>query len=344
MAPGEGKRPLDVILDADSEELAFPSIYAGVKRPSSESYTTVVRSELRNVDRRGCRTDKLFFSYKKLELIKIRNNISTCLRERNASSAITDANVLDEDFMGNFISHGDGYQILKDIRMSPAHWEDEKKKVMAMIRQFGLPTFFITQSAAETRWPELVVLLKRNVDRVEINEEEALNLQFRKKARLIRTDSVTCARYFDYRYREVLKLMKKPGGIFGSNFVTTYYWRVEFQQRGSPHTHGMFWLKDAPKVDFNNEESMSSVIAFIDQFVTLDVTNTDLAPYAEYQKHKHGHSCLKKARGQSVCRLGIPYPPMPQTEILKPLPEETQNFSLHHENLKKIRSFLIQMI
>jgi len=80
-----------------------------------------------------------------------------------------------------------------------------------------------------------------------------------------------------------------------------------------------------------------NVIAFIDQFVIADVTNTNLAPYVEYQKHKHGHSCLKKVRGQSVCRFGIPYPPMRQTEILKPLPEETQIFSLHHENFKKIR-------
>jgi len=104
----------------------------------------------------------------------------------------------------------------------------------------------------------------------------------------------------------------------------------------------MFWLKDAPEVDFNNEESMSSVIAFIDQLVTVGVTNTDLAPYVEYQKHKYWHSCLKKVRGTSVCRFGIPYPPMPQTEILNPLPEETQNFSLHHENFKKIRSFLLR--
>jgi len=64
--------------------------------------------------------------------------------------------------------------------------------------------------------------------------------------------------------------------------------------------------------------------------------------YVEYQKHKHGHSCLKKVVRASVCRFGIPYPPMPQTEILKPLPEETQNFSLHHENFKKIRSFLLR--
>jgi len=184
----------------------------------------------------------------------------------------------------------------------------------------------------------VIILLKSNVDRVEINEEEALNLQFREKARLIKTDPVTCARYFDYRYREVLKLLKRPGGIFGSNFITTYYWRVEIKQRGS-HSCSRYVLSE---VDFNNEEYMSSVIAFIGQFVTVDVTNTDLAPYVKYQKHKHGHSCLKKVRGQSVCRFGIPYPPMPQTEILKPLPEETQNFSLHHENFKKIRSFLLR--
>jgi len=73
-----------------------------------------------------------------LELIKIRNNISTSLRKRSASSAITAANELDEDFMGNLISHDDGYRILKDIRTSSAHWEDEKQKVMAMIRHsFG---------------------------------------------------------------------------------------------------------------------------------------------------------------------------------------------------------------
>ncbi|KAM8702289.1 hypothetical protein ACLKA7_007631 [Drosophila subpalustris] len=271
IAPGEGQRPLDVILDVDAEELAFPSIYAGIKRQSSETFTTIVRSELRNVDRRGCRTDKLFFNYKKLELIKIRNNISTCLRKRSASSAITAANVLNEEFMGNLICHDEGYRDLRDIRSSPAHWEEEKKKVMAIIRQFGLPTFFITLSVAETKWTELLVLLKRNVDRIEISEETASAMQFTEKARLIRTDPVTCARYFDYRYREVLKLMKKPGGVFGLNYVEKYYWRVEFQ------------LKDAPTVDFNNDESIQNAIAFIDQSISTDIHVSEKcedSPYA----------------------------------------------------------------
>jgi len=98
---------------------------------------------------------------------------------------------------------------------------------MAMIRQIGLPTFFITLSAAETRWPELIVLLKRNVDRVEINEEEALNLQFREKARLIRTDPVTCARYFDYPglYRKSVQVKKN---FFSGKFLIFNFFLFSF--------------------------------------------------------------------------------------------------------------------
>jgi len=118
MSPGEGQRALHVILDADWR-ISQVYTYTGVKRQSSEFYTTVVKSELRNV-RRGCRTDKLFFNYKKLKLIKIRNSILPCLRKRRASSAMSAANVLDEVFMGNLMTHDDGYRIFKDIRTSMA--------------------------------------------------------------------------------------------------------------------------------------------------------------------------------------------------------------------------------
>jgi hypothetical protein len=186
IAPGEGQRPLDMITDYDSEELAFPTIFAGIKRKCQESFTTIVRSELRNFDRRGCRTDKLFHNFKKLEMISIRNSTSICLRKHSATQGISAADVRNEETLNRLILHDDGYRLLKGIRTSPAHWEDEKKKVMAMIRQVGLPTFFITFSAAETRWPELLVLLCKNVDKLEVSEEEALNLGFNEKARLSR--------------------------------------------------------------------------------------------------------------------------------------------------------------
>ena len=39
-----------------------------------------------------------------------------------------------------------------------------KKNAFAMIRQLGLPALFVSQSVAETKWPELLRPLGKNVD------------------------------------------------------------------------------------------------------------------------------------------------------------------------------------
>jgi len=43
---------------------------------------------------------------------------------------------------------------------------------------------------------------------------------------LIRTDSLTCARYFEYRYREILKFREETD-LFGINWATTYYLKTQ---------------------------------------------------------------------------------------------------------------------
>ncbi len=64
---------------------------------------------------------------------------------------------------------------------------------------------------------------------------------------------MTCMRHFDHKYRTLLnELFKKPNGVFSPNQVKDYYSRVEFQVRGSPHSHGLYWLNDAPKYDEGN--------------------------------------------------------------------------------------------
>ncbi|XP_037820089.1 uncharacterized protein LOC119609402 [Lucilia sericata] len=342
MAPGEGQRPLDMVIDEDSEELSFVTIYGGRKRTCSESYSKIVRSELRRYDRRACRIDKLLYSYKKLELLSIKSAMSIALRKHVRSNNVTAGNALNETFMNSLIQHDDGYRILKGVRSSPAHWEAEKKKAVAMIRQFGLPTFFITLSAAETKWTELLVILSKTVDNIDITEDEAVNLSFTEKARLIRTDSITCARYFDFRFRQLFGLFKMKNGIFDNHYVQQYYWRVEFQHRGSPHIHGMYWLKDSPKIDLNDHSSFPAVIQFIDKYISTNGSDPCVAQYIDYQKHNHNRSCTREYRSERICRYGIPYPPMPQTEILTPLPDNFENASLYKEGYIKIQNFLNQ--
>ncbi|OXA57943.1 Myosin-3 [Folsomia candida] len=58
VAPGEGTRPLSLLMDLDAEELSFPSIYCGIKRKfnpdANLSYADIAKSELRRFDPR-CR-------------------------------------------------------------------------------------------------------------------------------------------------------------------------------------------------------------------------------------------------------------------------------------------------
>lgn len=208
-----------------------------------------------------------------------------------------------------------------------------------MIRQFGLPTFFITLSAAESQWLELLVILAKTVDDREISEDDANNLSTQERYRLIRSDAVTCARYFDYRFRQMLKIFKVSGGIFDEHFVKHFYWRVEFQQRGSPHIHGMFWLTNAPKIDLQNPLTFPDAIDFIDKYISTDGSVGHLENYLGYQKHNHSCSCTREIRGQQVCRFGIPYPPMPSTQILLPLPENEENLKCIGKTTSKSKTF-----
>jgi hypothetical protein len=91
-----------------------------------------------------------------------------------------------------------------------------------------------------------------------MTEEEVTN--FHEVAELIRTDPVTCMRHFDHRYRALLNiLLKNDCGIFSPFKLKDYFSRLEFQMRGSPHSHGLYWIEDAPlcvERDFQSEKEV----------------------------------------------------------------------------------------
>lgn len=72
LVPGENQVPRSVLFDPHAEELSFPSIFCGQIRQLKVklSYHQVVKSALRNYQRKCARVDHLFFIYKKLELLR----------------------------------------------------------------------------------------------------------------------------------------------------------------------------------------------------------------------------------------------------------------------------------
>lgn len=187
IAPGENKIPLHLMLDKYAEELSFPTIFCGQQKEFSVefSYSDIARIQASHRDRRFARTDFVLYMFKKLQLMYVVDAVNVYLRQKidKEPGTVRVGQVLQHEFLDQLIDRDFGFRFLKKITSSPAHWECEKRKLIDMIRQFNAPTIFITISAAETAWPELLVILSKVVDGRTVSEEEAAHLPFSEKTR-----------------------------------------------------------------------------------------------------------------------------------------------------------------
>ena len=82
-----------------------------------------------------------------------------------------------------------------------------------MIRQLSLPTWFMSLSAADTRWTDLFKMLAKLIDGMEYSEKELECLTWQEKTKLVQKDLVTCSRYFDHRVQEFLSAVLKSSCV-----------------------------------------------------------------------------------------------------------------------------------
>lgn len=113
--------------------------------------------------------------------------------------------------------------------------------------------------------------------------------------------------------------MKHKQGFFKNHRLLNFYWRIEVQQRGSLHLHGIFWLENAPTLDKNNLENLNDLINFINEYCTTDTDDLANEDLEILQRHNHSKTCKIIINEQVICRFGIPKPPMRETKILFPL-------------------------
>ena len=325
VAPGEGNRPLSVFKDKYSEELAYPGIFLGQQRPENKDrllnvyYSDICKSELRRPDRRAAMcVENIFFKTKKLQMKLLLGKSQIALRKckgSNSSRALNAGQLKQQGSLERLIHQDEGYKFLRALRGSPPYFEEAKKDLFAMIRQLGPATLFCSFSSAETKWIHLLKILGTLVDRQNYTDEELENLNWEEKCRLIQSDPVTCARHFDYQFNTFLKqfLLTEISPI---GKIRDCFYRVEYQQRCSPHVHMLIWLEDAPVFGIDEDDDVSS---FIDEIITCRKPDDDTTflNLVNRQMHRHSHTCRKKSK--SVCRFNYPQPPMRSTQILHPL-------------------------
>ena len=66
---------------------------------------------------------------------------------------------------------------------------------------------------------------------------------------------------------------------------------MEFQQRGLPHIHALFWVKDTPQYEKNANEEMKN---FVDKYITCTNDQSDeMGELVNLQTHRHAKTCKK---------------------------------------------------
>jgi hypothetical protein len=333
VAPGENNLPIGLFQDIHSEALSFPSIFCGHKRVVNTErlvslhYSDICKWELRNVDRRAAEcVPNIFYKLKRLQIKQIKDKVSLAIRKcKLGQKKYTARDFLSPGFVDQLTMQNDGYKVLRTLRGSPPYWESAKKDVFAMIRQLGIPTWFCSFSAAETKWEPLLISLAKLGKGIDLSAEQVEGLSWQEKSKLIKSDPVTCARYFDHRVQSFINLVLKHQSRPIGNILDFFY-RVEFQQRGSPHIHMIMWIKDAP---VHGVSSDRAVAIFVDKYITC--CNDESIPILiNYQTHRHAQTCKKG--GKKICRFNFPVPPMPETVVLHPLDKTCKKVSLDKYN------------
>ncbi|KAJ8676998.1 hypothetical protein QAD02_012785 [Eretmocerus hayati] len=241
IAPGQEKKPLPWHRIENFDELCFPRLFGGhqLDRSNKLTYSQRVKYEIRHRDRRSCNPTRLLFMAKKKLEMSVASCINTCLRKTLACFKLRAKHVKDKNFVDHLIRQDEGYKFLRQIRSSPAYWDNVKKRVFASIRQLKLPHIYFTFSATETKNPDLLRILYKLRYEKNISLHEAMHLDMAMKTKLIRDDPVTCVRYIDNRFRKIIRILEHPDGPFKEHFVVDHFSRNEFQARGSMHQSSM---------------------------------------------------------------------------------------------------------
>ena len=232
----------------------------------------------------------------------------------------------DHHFADKVVRYGEG------LRGSRQFWMQRRSELTDMIKHLG-PTglVFFTFSAADLHWPELHSLMPHDG---EFQSDDPAQAAKNRRQDLIENPHIA-AWFFHERFQSFFKNVLVPKWK-----IDDFWYRYEWQHRGSVHVHGIAKVNGAPEMDWaamkNDPEKMEEFVSYVDSMVTTmnpgirdidspapllhpcqknaDMLSDDLTDYIhllnKLQRHTRCSSgyCLRKSKqsGELSCRFGFP--------------------------------------
>ena len=376
VAPGEGQTPKGILSDPHWDVKAFPHLHNhdgsnGIDQERKVKLTDqkYFVHQVCNKETRFAESDEyLYCAVGYLEQKRIYGNIS--LVGRRGKAVNSDGKLSYE--------LNDEYRVLENMPNTPKYWQVAKYEMLAKLDNFGPFQMFFTLSCADQRWSAnfAEILMKRGYtvrcqkNLIDKDQEPIIEVKGADGAwkrwdkfiekdleesvqELIRGNVVAATRYYHHRLKSFISkiVMDKNNPLS----VEYYSYRIEFQERGAAHAHGVLWCnmkklenyqpnkndvksKTRYHKPFNNisktfkklrntekleKEDLEVLVRFIDKFVTVSTLHSKVGEdvvkiVGKVNKHHHTKTCRKHG---SICRFKFPRPPSPKTIIAVPVTE-----------------------
>ena len=185
---------------------------------------------------------------------------------------------------------------------SEQYWIHPRNELNAMSFHYGPATWYLTLSPSEWSWHEMGEYLRK------LNPDlSSLSI-----SALVAADPISTSRFIDNKLKAFLEFITSDCKPISE--ITHYYYRREYQGQGLQHFHFQIWVKDAPVIDVDDDQTIAKFIA---QYCTCSIPDKILSPVLHerlinYQSHHCNNYCTRqkntKTGFRKVGKFNFPRP------------------------------------
>ena len=177
------------------------------------------------------------------------NNLTACILSQNYTERIK-----------LLIANDEAFNFMNTLKRTLAYWKRFQLEVLAMIKQLGLPTFFITFSCADLQWHELIEIIYMLNEGDILTDDDIHSMNYFDKTKILNSNPILLARNSQHKvfFKEIVS--------DGSLGKTKHAVELGFQVSGSPHIHSLVWVIGAPNLLTTSEDEY---VAFVDNIISV---------------------------------------------------------------------------
>ena len=131
-----------------------------------------------------------------MQQFNVYNQINVATRKVKGNITARQLQTNFEESVRSLVCEDQAYLFMNSIRGTPAYWKAFLYDVLAMVKQLGLPAYFLTLSCADIKWEELVDIITKLNNLQNICNE---NIDYFKRCEILNQNPVLTARHFQYR-------------------------------------------------------------------------------------------------------------------------------------------------